>query len=211
MHSLQGEHREAITAFEKAKELFKELPRGHLALAEAHAAQQQWAEALRALEPFLAAEPADPRGLALRAEALLHAEKHREAQEAYTHLLTVDPNPDAHLALACLADTRGARDEVLFHCRQAVALGGEDPRIFFLEGKTHLQRGETGPAERSLLEALRRAPNTPEVYEQLAALALSVGDTPKALVYFQDLLLLIPGHTLAAKAVPLLQASLTAA
>ena len=211
IHSLGGSHGEAVTAFEKAKALFQELPRGHLALAEAHAAQGQWVDAVRALEPFLAVEPADPRGLALRAEALLHAGRHQEAQDAFAQLLTVDPNPDAHLALACLADGRGAREEVLAHCQEAINLGGEDPRIFFLQGKAHMQRDETPEAEVSLLEALRRAPEAPEIYEHLAALALSTRDVAKALAYFQDLLMLVPDHPLARRAVSLLQASVAAA
>ena len=66
-------------------------------------------------------------------------------------------------------------------------------------------------AEASLLEALRRAPKTCEIYESLAALALSAGDAPKALAYFQDLLTLAPHHALAARAVPVLRASLAAA
>jgi tetratricopeptide (TPR) repeat protein len=211
IHSLRGSHHEAVAAFEKAKALFNELPRGHLALAEAHAAQQQWAETLQALKPFLAAEPTDPRGLALRAEALLHAGRHQEAQEAFTHLLTIDPNPDAHLALACLADGRGAYDEVARHCREAVSLGGEDPRIFFLQGTTLARQGDTPQAEASFLEALRRAPKAPEIYEKLAALALSAGDAAKALAYFEDLLVIVPDHALAKKAVPVLIASLAAA
>jgi tetratricopeptide (TPR) repeat protein len=211
IHSLRGEHRAAVSAFEKARTLFKELPRGHLALAEAHAAQQHWVDALAALEPFLAAEPADPRGLALRAEALLHADRHREAEEAFTHLLTVDPNPDAHLALACLADARGAQDEVLTHCREARCLGGEDPRIFFLEGKIHMHRGNSVEAEARFLGALQRAPGTPEIYENLAALAFSRGDVARALAYFQSLLAVVPNHPVAARAIPALQAVLQAA
>lgn len=211
IHSLRGSHREAVAAFEKAKALFRELPRGYLALAEAHAAQQNWPETLRALEPFLTAEPADPRGLALRAEALLHTGRHREAQAAFAHLLTVDPNPDAHLALACLADSRGSYEEVLAHCREAINLGGEDARIFFLRGKAHMQRNEPAEAEASLLDALRRAPKAPEIHERLAALALAAGDTAKALAYFQDLATLVPGHALAAKAVATLRASMAQA
>jgi len=211
IYSLKGAHREAVASFEKAKALFKELPRGHLALAEAHAAQQQWGEALRALAPFLAAEPADPRGLALRAEALLHAKRHREAEEAFAHLLTIDPNPDAHLALACLANTRGASDEVLMHCRAARNMGGEDPRIFFLEGTIRMQRGEPAEAEESLLDALQRAPRTPEIYEKLAAVAFSRGDTPQALAYLQGLLVVAPNHPVAMQLVPALQGALQAA
>jgi tetratricopeptide (TPR) repeat protein len=211
IHSLRGAHGEAVGAFERAKALFKELPRGHLALAESHAAQQHWAKALEALEPFLEAEPADPRGLALRAEGLLHVGRHAEAQDAFNHLLGVDPSADAHLALACLAESRSAHDEVLAHCREAIALGGDDARIFYLEGKTHMARGESVAAETSLLEALRRAPTTCEIYESLAALALSAGDAPKALAYFQDLLTLAPNHALAARAIPVLRASLVPA
>lgn len=211
LHALRGSHREAVAAFERAKTLFQELPRGHLALAEAHAAQQQWAETLRALEPFLAAEPTDPRGLGLRAEALLHAGRHPEAQEAFTHLLTIDPNPDAHLALACLADGRGAYDEVVRHCREAINLGGDDPRIFFLQGRALAQQGDVVQAEASYLESLRRAPKAPEIYENLAALALSAGDSAKALTYFQDLSTVAPGHPLASKAVAILRASMTEA
>ncbi len=211
IHSVRGAHREAVKAFERAKALFKELPRGHLALAESHAAQQQWTKTLETLEPFLEAEPADPRGLALQAEALLHAGRHAEAHDAFTHWLAVDPSADAHLALACLAESRGAQDEVLDHCRAAIALGGDDPRIFYLQGRTHAARGMTAEAEESLLEALRRAPKTCEIYESLAALALSAGDAPKALAYFQDLLTLAPHHALAARAVPVLRASLEAA
>lgn len=211
IHSLRGAHGEAVEAFEKAKALFKDLPRGHLALAESHAAQQHWAKALEALEPFLEAEPADPRGLALRAEGLLHVGRHAEAQDAFNHLLEVDPSADAHLALACLAESRGVHDEVLAHCREAVALGGDDARIFFLEGKARMARGESAAAEASLLEALRRAPTTCEIYENLAALALSGGDAPKALAYFQDLLTLAPNHALAARAIPVLRASLAVA
>jgi tetratricopeptide (TPR) repeat protein len=211
IHSLRGGHGEAVRAFEKAKALFKELPRGHLALAESHAAQQHWVPALDALEPFLEAEPGDPRGLALRAEGLLHAGRHAEAQDAFKHLLEVDPSADAHLALACLAESRSAHDEVLAHCREAIALGGDDARIYFLEGKSRMARGESGAAEASLLEALRRAPKTCEIYESLAALALSAGDAPKALDYFQNLLALAPHHALAARAIPVLRASLATA
>jgi tetratricopeptide (TPR) repeat protein len=211
IHSLRGAHREAVAAFEKAKTLFKELPRGHLALAESHAAQQQWVKALETLGPFLEAEPADPRGLALRAEALLHAGRHAEAQDAFAHVLEVDPSADAHLALACLAESRGAQDEVLDHCRAAIALGGDDPRIFYLLGKTHAARGEMVEAETNLLEALRRAPKTCEIYESLAAHALATGDAAKALGYFQDLLALAPHHALAARAISVLQAGLAAA
>ena len=211
IHSLHGRHREAVAAFEKAKSLFQELPRGHLALAESYAAQRQWAETLRALEPFLRLEATDPRGLSLRAEALLHMGRHQEAEEAYAYLLSVDPNPEAHLALACLADARGDPGTVLSHCRQAMSMGGEDPRMFFLQGKTHMRQGEPAQAEAHLLEALRRAPETPEIYETLAALALSNGNAAEALVYCQDLLTLVPDHPFARKAVPVLQASLTAA
>lgn len=211
IHSLRGEHREAVSDFEKARALFKELPRGHLALAEAHAAQQHWADALTALEPFLTAEPTDPRGLGLRAEALLHANRHEEAEEAFRHLLTVDPNPEAHLALACLADARGALDGVLAHCGEARRLGGQDPRIFFLEGKAHLHRGNLTEAEASFLEARQRAPATPEIYEHLAALAFSRGEVARALGYFQQLLAVAPHHPVAMRAIPALQAVLEAA
>jgi tetratricopeptide (TPR) repeat protein len=211
IESLRGAHREAVAAFERAKTLFNELPRGHLALAEAHAAQGQWGETIRALDAFLAAEPTDPRGLALRAEALLRAGRHPEAQDAFVQLLAVDPNPDAHLALACLAEGRGAHEDVLIHCREALALGSEDPRLFFLRAKAHLKQRETVEAEKSFLEALRRSPETPEIYENLAALALSEGDRAKALAYFQDLLARVPDHRLATKAVSILQVSLTAA
>jgi len=210
IHSLRGEHREAVSHFEKARALFKELPRGHLALAEAHAALQHWAEALAALEPFLAAEPGDPRGLALRAEALLHTNRQGEAEDAFRHLLAVDPSPDAHLALACLADARGRQDDVLAHCAEARRLGGEDARIFFLEGKAHMHRGNSTEAEARLLEALQRAPATPEICENLAALAFSCGDAARALAYFQRLLAIAPNHPIAARAIPALQAALKA-
>ena len=83
--------------------------------------------------------------------------------------------------------------------------------MFFLQGKTHMRQGEPAQAEAHLLEALRRAPETPEIYETLAALALSNGNAAEALVYCQDLLTLVPDHPFARKAVPVLQASLTAA
>ncbi len=73
-----------------------------------------------------------------------------------------------------------------------------------------MQLGDTAAAEASLLEALRRAHDAPEIYETLGALALSTGDTPKALAYFQDLMTLVPDHALAKKAVSVLRASMAA-
>ena len=205
IHSLHGEHAEAVVEFERAKRFFQELPRGHLALAEAYAAQGEWAKALEPLTAFLAVEPKDPRGLSLRAETLLHAGRREEAEAAFQALLAVEAAPEAHLALACLADARGAGDEVLSHCRAARELGGEDARIFYLEGAQRMARGEWCEAEARLLEALRRAPETPEIYEKLAATALSRGDQRQALGYFTDLLGLMPEHALARRAVPILQ------
>lgn len=211
IHSLRGEHDAAVASFEKARALFKDLPRAHLALAEAHLARRAWAKALESLETFLGIEPRDPRGLSLRAEALLHAGRRDEAEAAYRHLLTVDSSPDAHLALACLAEARGAGDEVLAHCQAAIRLGGEDARIFFVQGKQWMARKDWAQAERSLLEALRRAPETPEIFESLAAVALAKGDLAQALGYFQDLLARAPEHALARKAIPVLQGSLATA
>jgi len=211
IHSLRGEHDAAVASFEKARALFKDLPRAHLALAEAHLARRAWAKALESLETFLGIEPRDPRGLSLRAEALLHAGRRDEAEAAYRHVLSVDKNPEAHLALACLAEARGAGDEVLAHCQAAIGLGGEDARIFFVQGKQWMVRQDWAQAEQSLLEALRRAPETPEIFESLAVVALSKGDLAQALGYFQDLAARAPGHPLAAKAIPLLQASLATA
>jgi tetratricopeptide (TPR) repeat protein len=211
IHSLRGEFAAAARAFEQAKLLFRDLPRGHLALAEAYIAERVWERALPPLEAFLALEPRDVRALALRAETLLHLRRHAEAEEAYRALLAVEPAPDAHLALACLAEAQGDGEAVLAHCATARELGGEDARIFFLEGAQRMRRQEWGEAERWLLEALRRAPGTPEIYQQLAAVALSQGDRAQALGYFQDLLGVAPGHPLARQAVPVLQASLAAA
>ena len=211
IHGLRGEYDEAVKSFEKARALFKDLPRAHLALAEAHMARRAWGKALESLETFLAIEPRDPRGLSLRAEALLHAGRRDEAEAAYRHLLTVDETPEAHLALACLAEAKGAGDEVLAHCEAAIRLGGEDARIFFVQGKQWMARQDWVQAEQSLREALRRAPETPEIYESLAAVAMSKGDMARALAYFQDLLALAPDHALAKKAVPVLQGSLATA
>ena len=211
IHGLRGEHDQAVCSFEKARALFKDLPRAHLALAEAHMARRSWAKALESADAFLGIEPRDPRGLSLRAEALLHADRRDEAEAAYRHLLTVDETPEAHLALACLAEAEGAGDEVLAHCQAAIRLGGEDARIFFVQGKQWMVRQDWARAEQSLLEALRRAPETPEIYESLAAVAMSRGDMAQALGYFQDLAARAPGHPLAAKAIPLLQASLATA
>lgn len=211
IHSLRGEFSEAVRAFERAKTLFRDLPRGHLALAEAYAAQKEWSKALEPLQAFLTVEPRDPRGLSLQAEGLLHTGRHQEAEAAYRELLAVDPSPEAHLALACLADARGAGDEALAHCEEAVALGGEDPRIFFLQGVRRMARQEWAEAERSFLEALRRAPATPEILQKLAAVALSRGAQAQALAYFQDLLAVVPDHPLASRAVPVLEAALAAA
>jgi tetratricopeptide (TPR) repeat protein len=209
IHSLRGDFKQAVTAFERAKDLFRDLPRGHLALAEAHAAQKEWTRALEAVDAFLAVEPKDPRGRSLRAEGLLHSGRHEEAEAAFGEILRVDPTPEAHLALACLADARGAVEEVLTHCRAARELGGEDPRIFFLEGSHRMARKEWDEAETSLLGALRRAPGTPEIYEKLAAVALSRGDQPQALAYFREVLTLVPNHALAVRAVPVLAAAMT--
>jgi tetratricopeptide (TPR) repeat protein len=209
--ALRGDHAEAVRAFRKAKTLFRELPHGHLAMAESHAAQRQWGEVLAALGPFLEAEPAHPRGLALRAEALLHLGYHAEAEQAFRDVLVVDPNPDAHLALACLAETRGEMDTVDHHCQEAVAKGGEDPRIFFLLGKCCMRRGEGQQAEAHLLEAMRRAPETPEIYETLTALALDRGDVPKAAAHCRRLLELVPQHAFARRAIRVLEASAPAA
>jgi tetratricopeptide (TPR) repeat protein len=211
IHSLRGEFGEAVRAFERARELFRDLPRGHLALAEAYAARREWDKAIASADAFLTAEPRDPRGMSVRAEVLLHAGRHAEAEAAYRDRLTVEPTAEAHLALACLADARGAGEEVLQHCRAAREIGGDDARIFFLEGSHRMLRKEWTEAESFLLEALRRAPKTPEIYEKLAALAMSCGHHGRALRYFTDLLHLVPNHSLAAKAVPLLQASLVAA
>ena len=71
-------------------------------------------------------------------------------------------------------------------------------------------RQEWGQAEASLLEALRRSPATPEIYQKLGTVALSRGDTAQALAYFQDLLGLTPEDALARRAVPILQANLAA-
>jgi tetratricopeptide (TPR) repeat protein len=211
IHGLRGEYDQAVRSFEKARALFKDLPRAHLALAEAHMARRSWAKALESADAFLGIEPRDPRALSLRAEALLHAGRRDEAEAAYRHLLTVDETPEAHLALACLAEAQGAGEQVLAHCREAIRLGGEDPRIFFLQGKQWMVRQDWAQAEQSLLEALRRAPETPEIYESLAAVAMSKGDMVKALGYFQGLLALAPDHALAQKAVPVLQGSLATA
>jgi tetratricopeptide (TPR) repeat protein len=211
IQGLRGEYDEAVRSFEKARALFKDLPRAHLALAEAHMARRGWAEALESLETFLGIEPRDPRALSLRAEALLHAGRRDEAEAAYRHLLTVDDNPEARLALACLAEARGLGDEVLSHCQAAIRLGGEDARIFFVQGKQWMARRDWIQAEQSLLEALRRAPETLEIYESLAAVAMAKGDLAQALSYFQDLAARAPGHPLAAKAIPLLRASFAAA
>jgi tetratricopeptide (TPR) repeat protein len=208
IHSLRGDFPEAARAFERARVLFRDLPRGRLALAEAYGAQKEWVRALEAVEIFLMAEPRDARGLALRAEALLHTGRHAEAKSAFHELLAVDATPEAHLALACLADAEGAGDDVLVHCQAALDLGGDDPRIFFLQGVRKMAARNWSEAESSLLQALRRAPQTPEIFQNLAAVALSRGDHGQALAYFRDLLALVPDHPLARKAIPLLQASL---
>ena len=210
-HALRGEFAEAVGAFERAQGLFRDLPRGHLALAEAYAAQKEWAKALPPLEAFLAVEPREPRGLSLRAEALMHTGRHREAEAAFREVLAVDASAEAHLALAVLADTRGAGDEVLEHCRAALDLGGEDARIFFVQGVQRMARREWAAAEASLLEALRRSPETPEVWERLGLIALNTDRPAQALACFQGLLALAPDHPLARRAVPLLQGAATAA
>ncbi len=208
LYSLRGEFAEAVSAFERAKTLFRDLPRGHLALAEAYIAQKQWGKALEPLRAFLGTEPRDPRGLSLYAEALLSLGRRQEAEAAFQAVLSVSPTPEAHLALACLADARRGGEEVLAHCRSALDLGGEDPRIYFLQGVYLMAKQQWSEAEDSLHQALRRAPETPEIYQHLAALSLSRGDQSQALAYFQDLLALVPEHPLARKAVPVLEASL---
>jgi tetratricopeptide (TPR) repeat protein len=207
IHALRGEFAEAARAFERAQALFRDLPRGHLALAEAYAAQGAWAQALPPVERFLSLEPRDGRALALRAEALLHAGRHDEAAAAYRHVLSVDPNPEAHLALACLADARGAGEEVLSQCGAARGLGGEDPRIFFLEGKYQMAAGCLAEAEESFGEARKRSPATPEIYQNLAAVALARGEQGQALEHFQALLALLPDHPVARRAVAVLAGS----
>jgi tetratricopeptide (TPR) repeat protein len=210
IHGLRGEFAEAARAFERAQVLFRDLPRGHLALAEAYAAQRDWGRALSPLEEFLKAEPDEPRALALRAEALLHLGRHAEAEAAYRQVLERDPTPEAHLALACLAESRGAAEQVLTHCQAARDLGGEDPRLYFLEGKMRLARREWVAAESSLLEALRRSPDTPEIYESLGAVALARGEYAQALGYLTDLIRLAPDNPVARRAVPVLQVALAA-
>jgi len=211
IHSLAGRFAQAAAAFERARALFRDLPRGHLALAEAYLAQQSWGKALEAVAAFLAVEPREPRALSLRAECLLHLGRHPEAEAAYRACLAVEPDPESHLALACLADARGAAEEVLAHCQAARELGGADPRLFFLEGTTRMARGEWPEAERSLLEALRLAPETPEVYQNLAALTLAQNRHAQALGYFTELLRLVPDHPVALRAVPLLRGALAVA
>jgi tetratricopeptide (TPR) repeat protein len=211
IHSLRREFAEAARSFERARALFRDLPRGHLALGEAYAAQGVWAKGLEAVEAFLAVEPKDPRALSLRAECLLRLGRHREAEAAYRRVVAADPGPEAHLALACLAEGRGAADDVLVHCRAARELGGQDPRLYFLEGTTRMARAEWAEAEGSLLEALRRAPDTPEIYQSLGAVALSRGEHAQALGYFTDLLRLVPDHPVARHAIPVLRGALAIA
>jgi len=206
MHALRGEHAEAAQAFERAQVLFRDLPRGHLALAEAYAAQGAWDKAIPPTERFLEIEPEHSHALALRAEALLHMRRFADAESAYRKVIATDPTPEAHLALACLADARTATDEVLTQCRAAREIGGDDPRIFFLEGKHQMAAGRLADAERSFGEARKRAPETPEIYQSLAALALAQGEQKKALENFRTLLRLVPDHPVARRAVSLLAA-----
>ncbi len=204
IHALRGEFPAAARAFERAQALFRDLPRGHLALAEAYAAQGIWDKVLEPCGRFLTVEPKDSRALALRAEALLHMRRLPEAEEAYRDVLVIDPIPEAHLALACLADARGIGEEVLKHCKVSRELGGDDPRMFFLEGKYQMAAGRLADAEKSFGEAEKRAPGTPEIYQNLAAVALARGEQGKALVHFRTLLRITPDHPVAKRAVAVL-------
>ncbi len=204
IHAVRGEYADAARAFERAQALFDDLPRGHFALAEAYAAQGVWDKAIAPVERFLAIEPKDGRALAVRAEALLHLRRLPEAEAAYRDAIAAQPTPEAYLALACLADARADASEVLTHCRAARECGGDDARIFFLEGKYLMAAGRLADAEASLSEAQKRAPETAEVYQSLAALALARGETGKALLNFRTLLRLVPDHPVAGRAVSLL-------
>jgi tetratricopeptide (TPR) repeat protein len=210
LHGLRGEFRQAAEAYERARDLFRDLPRAHLALAEAYAAQKHWDRALPSVEAYLQIDAKDPRALSVRAEALLHTGRHVDAEAAYRQLLALGASPETHLALACLADARGASEDVLVACAAARESGGEDARIFFLEGVHRMARREWPEAQARLLEALRRAPDVPEIYQHLAAISLERGDHPQALGYFKDLLAIVPSHPLAVRAVPVLEAAVAA-
>jgi tetratricopeptide (TPR) repeat protein len=176
---LRGRPREAILAFERAARLFKELPRGHLALAEVYAEQEKWEEAAASSERFLQSCPEDAGGLELHAQALLKLKRFREAEAAYRSLVERVPSGLAYFALACLSDARGDRASAAALCWKAWEVEKGDARIPFLLGCCLIDAGQYREALAALLEAERLAPGTPEIEQNLRLLTrLSSTSTP---------------------------------
>ena len=88
-----------------------------------------------------------------------------------------------------------AEDEALFYAHKGVELGPKSQSVYWALGFTHLSRGETLLAERSVVQSLRIAPNYANGMSLLALIKNNLGKADEAIRLIEKAKTLNPQYT----------------
>jgi superkiller protein 3 len=138
-------------------------------MAGAHLRRKDPRAALAELERAVELDPKLPTVHSLQGRALMETGRRPEAAEAFRRELEVNPNDfDSNLYLGLLRRDEGKLDEALDHLKRASRLRGQDPRVLYGLGSTHLAAGRVEEAEKALVAVTAAVPDYAQGHVLLA-------------------------------------------
>ena len=148
-----------------------------VALAQMRAATGQPAEASALLASVLEADPNHVEALKLRARLAIEADRPDQAiQDMRTAAASAPRDPEIMTIMALAHERAGSRELAGERLALAVEMSGQAPAESLRYARFLMRDGRVGPAEGVVTDALRRAPNDPDLLALLGEIHLQRQD-----------------------------------
>jgi tetratricopeptide (TPR) repeat protein len=194
----QGKLEQAIAAYQQALQLKPDYPDALIHLGTARVAQGRLDDAVAAFDEALRIDPDSSTAHYNLGLALMHLGQLDEAISQFEEALRGDDGfPNAHGALGRALIQRGRRGEALEHLRQEIKSNPQSVEAR-LNLATLLAESDAKEADRLLREALKIAPENPQVHYNLGAFLLMHKRPGEALAPLAEAVRLMPDHPRAA-------------